>query len=83
MSESMNPSLGHGSIDRRVGALEDWRRLIVDPQLEEHGKKIQAFERIEMQITGVVRFVKIVAACVGGCVAVCELVRMVEPLLRK
>ncbi len=80
----------HPNLERRLGEiqtsiekLESWRALIVDPKLTEHDTKISAFERMEMQITGVVRFVKIIAATVGVTAGLCEVVRAIEPFLRK
>ena len=73
----------HDAYDQRLGRLEDWRKLIVDPKLEEHETKISSFERMEMQITGVVKFVKATAVGVGLLVGICEILRAVEPLLKK
>ena len=65
-----------------VQELKQWRVLTVDPrlkdhddQLKSHGKKLLAFERIEMQIVGAVKFVKIVSLVVGLIVGVLEIAR--------
>ena len=78
-------ALAHAQSDKPAGsemppdakAFQDASR-ITDP-----AEKIAAFERIEMQIAGVVKFVKIVAATVGVCAAVCEVVRAVAPYFHR
>jgi hypothetical protein len=73
----------HNTVDHRLGDLESWRTLVVDPALKEHAEKIAAFERIEMQIAGIVKFVKIVATTVGVCAGVCEIARALAPYFHK
>lgn len=71
------------TLSQHVKELQDWRLLVVDPKLAEHDKKIDNFEAIAMQITGVVKFVKIVATFIGIIAGVCELARAVAPYLHK
>lgn len=73
--------LAHPELNRRVQSLEDWRKLTVDPTLEEHGEKLKAFERIEQQITGVVRFFKIMASIVATVATIVEVTRFVLTML--
>jgi hypothetical protein len=62
-------------LENRVQNLEEWRRSIVDPMLEEHDQKLQAFERIEMQVTGAIKFFKFVGGVVGFIAAIVEITR--------
>lgn len=72
-----------GEIRSSVQELQNWRLLVVDPALKEHGDKIEGFERIEMQITGALKFLKGAAACAGASVVFFELARFIAVFLRK
>lgn len=61
----------------RVHTLEEWRRLTVDPKLDEYEQKLQAFERIEQQITGVIRFFKVAASVVATVATFVEVTRFI------
>lgn len=64
------------SLDERVFHLEEWRKLIVDPTLEEHSEKVKAFERIEQQITGAVTFIKWCGGVIAAVACVTEITRL-------
>lgn len=73
--------LAHPELNRRVQSLEDWRKLTVDPTLEEHSEKLKSFERIEQQIAGVVKFFKISASVVATTATIVEVTRFVLMML--
>lgn len=73
--------LAHPELARKVQSLEDWRKLTVDPTLEEHSEKLKAFERIEQQISGVITFFKVAASIVATTATIVEVTRFVLTML--
>lgn len=82
MSQIAHPTIAtpHHDLDGRVQTLEQWRKLTVDPQLEEHGRKLESFERIEQQITGIVRFFRIAGSVVAAAATITEVTRFILTL---
>lgn len=75
---NVTESADHHSLAARISEFDNWRKLYVDPTLADFREKIDAFEEIKMQITGAVKFIKVLAASVGVLVTVLEVARLVE-----
>lgn len=83
MSQIAHPTMAppREDLHDRVHTIEQWRSLTVDPTLAEHTRKLEAFERIELQISGVVRFFKVAGSVVAAIATVTEVTRFVLTIL--